>query len=151
MESKPLNLKAEPDAEPMVRLALQLFIDAAALKADTILLELNMGLHLKEQEEIKAIFQNKLKSVAEFEFKMSQLPKPFMVTYMINGIPDRQLPTSGEIFGNIVSIYLLHAGIPHWSKGEISTPLETINPISKWLLISDDVTRRVELKEIHAT
>jgi hypothetical protein len=70
MESKPLNLKADPDAEPMVRLALQLFIDAAALKADTILLELDMGLQLKEQDEIKAIFHTKLKSVEEFEFKI---------------------------------------------------------------------------------
>jgi hypothetical protein len=74
-----------------------------------------------------------------------------MVTYTINGIPDRQLPTSGEIYGNIVNIYLLHAGIPHWTKGEISMPLETINPLSKWLLISSDIARRVELKKIHTT
>jgi hypothetical protein len=58
---------------------------------------------------------------------------------------------SGELFGNVTRILLLAAGIPVWTKGEISAPLETINPASRWMLESKDLTRRVELRQIRAT
>jgi hypothetical protein len=151
MNATPLNLKPDSATAPTISLTLQLIKEAIKLKAEAIRLELDMELHLKVHEEMKAINQDKSQTVDELFFKISRLPKAFGVTFTINGVQNQMPSASGELFGNVTRILLLAVGIPVWTKGEISAQLETINPASKWILESKDLTRRIELRRIRKT
>jgi len=159
MNTTPLNLKTDSATAPTIRLTLQLIKDAIKLKAEAIQLELDVELHLKVHEEMQKLnkemmaavkIKNKSKAVDEMIFKLCQLPNAFGVTYTINGVENQMTPANGELFGNVIRILLLAAGIPVWTKGEISAPLETINPASKWMLESKDLTQRIQLRRIRA-
>jgi hypothetical protein len=152
MNSTPLNLGPDATAGPPInRLTSQIIKDAIHLKADAILLELDMELHLKAHEEWKT-FQQALqaKSLTEDQIflKLGKLPNACEVIYIIGGKREQMKPLSGELFGNVVNILLLATGVAPWTKGEISVPLETIKPASKWTLESNDVTRRIHLQRI---
>ena len=67
-------------------MTLQIIKNAVILNADAILLELDMELHLKVHEEMKAINQDKSQTVDELFFKISRLPNAFGVTFTINGV-----------------------------------------------------------------
>jgi hypothetical protein len=158
MNATPLNLKPDSATAPMIRLTHQLIKDAIKLKAEAIRLELDMELHLKVQEEMQklhektmAVVEKRSEAVDEMLFKIGRLPNAFGVTYTINGVENQMTPANGELFGNVIRILLLAVGIPVWTKGEISAPLETINPASNWMLESKDLSRRVELRRIRAT
>jgi hypothetical protein len=151
MNATPLNLKTDSATAPIIRLTLQLIKDAIKLKAEAIRLELDMELHLKVHEEMKVINLNKSQTADELIFKITRLPNAFGITYTINGVQTPMPSANGELFGNVTRILLLAAGIPIWTKGEISAPLETIDPASKWMLESKDLTQRIQLRRIRAT
>jgi hypothetical protein len=81
---------------------------------------------------------------------LGKLPNACEVIYIIGEKREQMAPLSGELFGNILNILLLASGVPPWTKGETSAPLETIQPTSKWMLESNDVTRRIHLQRIRA-
>jgi hypothetical protein len=153
VSNTPLNLKRDSPTDPTTKLTLQIIKDAVILNADAILLELDTELHLKVHEELESLRQlleNKSLTVDQFFFKIGQLPNTFGVTYTINGVQDPTPSVSGELFGSVINILLLAVGIPYWTKDEISTPLETINPTSKWMIESKDLTQRIQLRRIRA-
>jgi hypothetical protein len=154
MNPTPLNLGPEAAAEPPInRLTLQIIRDAIRLKADAILLELDLEIHLQAHEEWKA-FQQALQAKSltkdQIPFKLGRLPNSCEVTYIIGGKREQMRPLSGELFGNVVNILLLAMGIPPWTKGVISAPLETIKPTSKWIFESNNVTRQIHLQRIRS-
>ena len=157
MIATPLNLTPDSKVAPVIRLTHMLIKDALMLRAEEILLELDVELHAKTHEELKRLNEEMAKSGktlqigGEFFFKLMHLPNAVGVTYTINGIPNQRPSMNGELFGNIVSILLQACGIAPWTKGNISAPLETINPASKWILESKDLTRLVQLRRIRAT
>ena len=154
MSNTPLNLKRDSTTDPTIKMTLQIIKDAIILKADAILLELDTELHLKVHEELESLRQlleNKSLTVDQFFFKIGRLPNAFGVTYTINGVQHQCPSASGELFGSVINILLIAVGIPYWTKDEISTPLETINPASKWMLESKDLTQRIQLQRIRAT
>jgi hypothetical protein len=158
VSNTPLDLKPDSAPAPMIHLTHQLIKDAIKLKAEAIRLELDMELHLKVHaemvkmhEEMMSHVKNTPQIIDEHFSKLGRLPNAFGVIYTINGVENQMTPVNGELFGNVIRILLLAVGIPVWTKGEISAPLETINPASKWMLESKDLTRRVELRRIWAT
>ena len=155
MNKTQLDLKPDATTEPMIRLALQIIKDAVVLNADEILLELDVDLHLKVHQEMESLMQlfykKKLLTADEFFFKMDRLPNAFQISHSTNGIRDQKPSANGELFGNVTRILLLATEVPPWTKGEISAPLETINPVSKWMFESKDLTRQVQLRRIRAT
>jgi hypothetical protein len=154
VSSTPLNLNIDSTENPTVKLTLTIIRNAIILKADAILLELDTELHLKVHEELESLrrlLENKSLTFEEFIFKSDKLPNAFRVTHIINGVQDPVPSITGELFGSVINILLNAVGIPYWTKGEISTPLETINPPSKWMIESKDLTQRVELNRIRAS
>jgi hypothetical protein len=107
-----------------------------------------MELHSKAHEEFRA-FQQALEAksltIDQIFFKLGKLPNACEVSYTIGGKRAQMTPLSGELFGNVVNILLLATGVSPWTKGEISVPLETIKPASKWMLESK---RRIHLRRI---
>jgi hypothetical protein len=156
MTATPLNLKSDSEEAPIIRLAHQLVKDAVKLRADKIMLELDVELHAKTHEELKRLNEEIAKSGktlqigGEFFFKLMHLPDAVRISYMTNGIPSQLPSMNGELFGNIVSILLQACGIAPWTKGNVSARLETVNPVSKWILESKDVTRELQLRRIRA-
>jgi hypothetical protein len=151
MKADPLNLKTDPATAPMIRLTLKIVEDAIRLNADVILLELDMELHMKAREELIALKQSlQEKSITkdQYFFKFGRLPDAGEVIYVIGGKRKQMPPFHGELFECVVRILLQACGMAPWTKGEISGPLETVNPASKWILESKDLTRRIELRRI---
>jgi hypothetical protein len=142
MTAIPLNLKPDSEVAPVIRLTHMLIKDALRLRAEEILLELDVELHAKTHDELIKLNEEMAKTGktleigGEFFFKLTHLPKAVGVTYTINGIPNQQPRMNGELFGNIVSILLQACGIAPWTKSNISAQLETINPASKWIFES---------------
>jgi len=175
MNNAPLNLKPDSTAEPIIKLTHQIIKHAVILKADAILMELDMELHLKVEKEIKgifkkyrrptfheAIFKNRFKDYVRFAklsfrklnvsrmfFELDQLPKALKVTYIINGVQEATPSVGGALFEDIIRILLTAAGVPPKANSEVSGAIETIKPVSKWMLESKDLTRRIELRRIH--
>jgi hypothetical protein len=144
----PLNLDIHSTREPIDKLVLTVIKDGIALGADGILLELDFDLHLKVQKEsevirekyrrptfYEAIFKKRYKDffcygksmVEKMFFELGQLPMALKVAYSINGIQQLTPPVRGELFADII---------------------ETIKPVSKWMLESEDLTRHVRLRRI---
>ena len=153
MSTTPLDLKRDATTEPPTGLTLQIISNAVKLNAGAILLELDVEQHLKVQEEMKSLLQrvnNKTLTVEQLFFKTWKLPQALSITFLIAGEWSQMPSVNGELFGNITKILLIAAGIPPWTKADISTPLETINPVSKWTLESKDITRQLQLRRIRA-
>jgi hypothetical protein len=93
MSNTPLDLKPDSTTGPPIKMTLQIIKNAVILNADAILLELDMELHLKVHEEMKAINQDKSQTVDELFFKISRLPNAFGVTFTINGVKN-QMPSA---------------------------------------------------------
>jgi hypothetical protein len=154
VSNTPLNLKNDSTTDPTIKLTLSIIRSAVSLKADAILLELDTELHSKVHEELESLRQlleNKSLTVEQFFFKADKLPNAFGVTYIINGVQDPAPSISGELFTSVINILLLAIGIPYWSKDKVSAQLETINPATKWMLESDDLTQRIQLRKIRTT
>ena len=151
MSADPLNLKPDETTAPIIRLTLQIIGDAIKLKADAILLELDTELHREAHGALKVLRQaqqEKSITIDRFFFELARLPMACKLIYEIGGKQQEMAPLSGELFGNFINILLLATGIPPWTKGLISAPLETVKPTSKWMLESNDVTRRIQLRRI---
>ena len=128
--------------------------DAVFQNADAITFELDKELHLKVREEMKSLKQlldNGAQTVDRYFFELNKLPKAFGISFRIGEVQDPLPSANGELFGNVIRILLLAAGIPYWTKDEISAQIETINPASKWLIESKDLSCRVQLRRIRAT
>ena len=179
MSVKPLNLKHDLTltAEPLVRLTFQIIKDAIKLGADGILLELDLELHLKAQTQyegidkkyrrpsfFEAIFQKRITDYFRFWranfrrlniqrrfFEIDKLPTALRVIYIVNGVQETMPSVYGDLFEDIVRILQTIAGISPKTKGEVSGVIETIKPISKWMLESKDLTQRIQLQRIRAT
>ncbi|MDD5140568.1 MAG: hypothetical protein PHY43_09960 [Verrucomicrobiales bacterium] len=172
-----LNLDHDLAKEPINRLVLQIIKDAIKLGADGILLELDLELHLKVEKEsevvrekyrrptfYEAIFKKRFKDYLRFEklsfrklnvsrmfFELGQLPNALKLTYIINGVEKTMLPIRGCLFEDISQILSVAAGVTPKTSGEVSGVIETIKPVSKWMLESKDLTRQVQLRRIRAT
>ena len=177
MNGEPLNLKRDLTAEPIVKLTLQIIRDALILKADEIVLKLDLELHLKAQAQYEAIDKKyrrpnlfeaisqkrtaddlrfwsanfrKLNNGRRF-FEIGKLPTALGVIYVINGVQEATPSAHGDLFEDIIRILEDAAGISPKTKGEISGIIETINPISRWMLESKDLTQQIHLKRIRKT
>jgi hypothetical protein len=154
MNTTPLNLKTDPATAPIIRLTLKIIENAIRRNADVILLELDMELHMKTREELitlKQSLQEKSITKDQYFFKFGRLPDACKVIYVIEGKREQMPPIHGELFECVVRILLQACGMAPWTKGEISGPLETVNPASKWMLESKDLTHRVELRRIRTS
>jgi hypothetical protein len=79
------------------------------------------------------------------------LGEEFEITAVIGDKEDKFAPATAKLYEVTIRLLLAATEIQYWAKGEISTPFETINPISKWMLASKDLSHRVELKRIRPT
>lgn len=174
--STSLNLDCDSAKEPVNKLSLQIIKDAIKLGADGILLELDLDLHLKVEREseairekyrrptlFEAIFKKKFKDYVHFQklsfrklnvsrmfFELGQLPNALKLTCIINGAEETMTPIRGCLFEDIIQILLVAAGVTPKTSGEVSGVIETIKPVSKWMLESKDLTRRIQLRRIRA-
>jgi hypothetical protein len=151
MGAEVFNLSRDPEAAPILKLASQIIKDAIALNADAILMELDVELHLKVQQEMAALneaLEKKSITADRCFFELGKLPGAFHLTHIIDGKSHPAPSGNGELFGHIVRIFLLTMDIPPWTKDEISASFETIKPVSRWTFKSKDLTRRVEFKRI---
>jgi hypothetical protein len=57
----------------------------------------------------------------------------------------------GDLFEDIVRILQVAAKVSPKTSGEVSGVIETIKPVSKWMLESKDLTRQIQLKRIRKT
>src|ERR1700685_4494211 len=171
-----LNLDDDSVKESINRLVLQIIKDAIKLGADGILLNLDLELHLKVEKEsevvrekyrrptfYEAIFKKRFKDFVRFEklsfrklnvsrmfFQLGQLPNALKLTYIVNGVEEAMTPIRGCLFEDITEILLVAAGVPPKAKGEASGVIETIKPVSKWILESKDLTQQIQLRRIRA-
>ncbi len=171
---EPLNLRCELDSKPIPKLISLILSQAIYEKAECIILELDLELHLKAQAQYEAIdkkyrrpsfseaiFQKRITDYFRFWsanfrklnisrrfFEMDKLPTALRVIYIVNGVQNTMSSASGNLFEDIVQILQIAAGISPKAKGEVSSVIETIKPISKWTLESRDLTKQIQLKRI---
>jgi hypothetical protein len=172
MSVEPLNLKGDLAAKPTARLTFQIIKNAIKLGADDILLEFDLALHLKAQAQyealkkkhrrpnfFEAISQKKIKDYFRFWnanfrklnnermfFEMGKIPRALKVIFVIKGIREVTPSVSSFLFEDMIHILQDAAGIPRKLQGEISGFIETVKPISKWLIESKDLTQYIHLK-----
>ena len=79
-----------------------------------------------------------------------ELAQDFQITRLTGAKESKSAPASANLYEVTIRILLTATEIQYWTKGEVSAPLETVNPISKWMLESKDLTKRVELRRIRA-
>jgi len=170
----PLNLEWDSANPPVEKLALQIIKDAIILGADSVLLELDLELHLEAEKEgdvirekyrrptfYEAIFKKRLKDYLRFQktsyrelsvnrmfFELGQLPKAIKFTHTKSGVDEIMLPIYGCLFEDIKKVLLIAAGVTPKTSGEASGAFETIKPVSKWRFESKDLTRQLQLKRI---
>ena len=150
-----LNLDTYSTSEPLNKLVLTIIKNAISVGADAILLELDLELHTKVEkvsEAIRAkyrrpdfyeaIFRRRFKdyfcygksTVEKMFFELGQLPNALKVTHIINGVEEATLSARGSLFEDITQILLVTAGVPAKTTGEVSAVIETIKPVSKWII-----------------
>ena len=172
MSTSPLNLDFKEAAEPIIRLTLTIIKDAIRLKADAILLELDLETHLtthksrgliiekyKRPSFFEAIFKKRFKdfyrfgesTVEKMFFELGRLPNALKVTFIIRGVEKNMPSANGGLFEDITQVLLVAAGVPAKTNGEVSAVIETVKPVSKWRLESKDLTRQIHLCRIRAT
>jgi hypothetical protein len=165
----PLNLDTYSTSEPLNKLVLTIIKNAISVGADAILLELDLELHTKVEKAseairakyrrpdfYEAIFRRRFKdyfcygksTVEKMFFELGQLPNALKVTHIINGVEEATPSARGSLFEDITQILLVTAGVPAKTTGEVSAVIETIKPVSKWIIESKDLTQRIQLKRI---
>ena len=169
-----LNLDYDLAKEPLNKLVLCIIKDAIKLDADCILLELDLELHLKAQAQYEAIDKKhrrpsfseaisqkritdyfrfwranfrKLNIQRRF-FEIGKLPTTLRLIYIVNGVQEIMPSVHGGLFEDIVRILQVAAKISPKTTGEMSGVIETIKPVSKWMLESKDLTQQIQLKRI---
>jgi hypothetical protein len=126
---------------------------AFADRTDSIIFELDLELHAKEEaERVKQL--EVLSAATKIEQPASSLKTstPAFTIKQMTGDKEYQfVPPPSHLFDPVVRVLLAAAEIPYWVKGRVSGELGTVNPDSRWQLESEDVTRRIHLKRIRAT
>jgi hypothetical protein len=142
---EPLSLKSETSTQPVPRFVVLILKKAIQDEADHVVFELDLDLHKKVKvKEEKMMAEGRIPDSDE-------LPKAFQITFKIGGKEQKLSPSPGGLFEPVVRILLNAAGIPYWTQGETSAELETVNPYSKWVIESKDLTQRIQLRRIRAT
>ena len=164
-----LNLHYDSAKESLNKLVLCIIKDAIKLGVDSILLEVDLELHLKVQKAsevihekykhpsfFEAIFKSRFKDYFSFGrttiekmfFELGQLPQVLRIIYSINGVQEAMPSACGNMFVDIVRILQSSGGIAPNTNREVSATIETVKPVSQWNLESKDLTQKIELKRI---
>ena len=152
MESKHEPLDLAVKSAPANGLVAQLLIQAIRDKADVVTFKLDRDLHLKTKDAWESVMATmKLPNDPDdFISLLNSQPKAFQIIFRIGDKKQNQTPIHGNLFEPTVRILLLAVEVPYWIKGDVSAGFETVNPVSKWLLESKDLTRQVELRRVRS-
>jgi hypothetical protein len=143
--SQVLDFKSSSKASqlPVAKMANLLLCQAIEADADYIVFELDLEAHREIIAERENIADTHLADMKKF-------PTAFRITLKIGETEKKLSPANGYLFELVMRVLLNAVEIPYWKKDEISAELETVNPSSKWVIESKDLTQQIQLRRIRA-
>ena len=128
-------------------------LNTAARAVDTV-----FDLQLSEQEgqppslKFVAVILRQMvhDSADKVEFSLADsLPEAtFHISGSIKGRMFVMQPPPRHLFEPVVVVLCNHASVPYYTKGTVEGKIETTNPVSSWLLQSEDLRKHVVLSKI---
>jgi len=79
-----------------------------------------------------------------------RLGEQFEITAVIGEREEKFAPAPSSLYEPIIRVLLAASEIQYWTKGEVSAPFETVNPVSRWTLESKDLSRSLVLRRVRS-
>ncbi len=135
-----LGIESFQNQPPVPRFVRLILFQAIYDKAEEIIFVMNEK--VETQSQIEELPENDADDLAD----VSPVSRDaFTITFKLR---DKQLslaPAPGRLFEPAMRIFLNAAEIPYWTKTPVSGELQTLNPVTRWAIRSDNLAAHVHL------